>query len=352
VKLDLASGGSVIDKITKYGYLQPMIKTLLTFLLGLMAHQAAIAQYTQDTVVYYMKNSGKAVNAKDSADYLMAILPGDSSTGIWAYPFTELYKNGKRKKVGYTLMQTQNLQLHGNILSFYVSGKKQSIIAYEKGQQIGNSVFYYPNGKLWKLTIEKDEPSNKPFPANPIRHVSILQECRDSTGKVLTENGNGIWINYVDDFTFKSAEGRVVNGREEGEWHGDLSDTTSYSCTYKNGEIAGIGYGFSKSGEKHPFTQVDMTPEFPKGIEAFGRFLSRNINFPWVELEKGIRGRVVVKFVVEKNGQLVDLNIIRSPGARFSAEVLRVLKLSPTWTPGYQYGFPVRVSYTVPVEFN
>jgi TonB family protein len=99
------------------------------------------------------------------------------------------------------------------------------------------------------------------------------------------------------------------------------------------------------------FTEVEQPPAFPGGIKAFGEFLGRNTRYPKEAREKNIQGKVIVSFVVEKDGSLTGLKVMRPISADLDEEALRVLKLSPRWNPGIQNGHKVRVHYSVPIQF-
>jgi TonB family protein len=91
-----------------------------------------------------------------------------------------------------------------------------------------------------------------------------------------------------------------------------------------------------------------VTPSFPGGVDSLSRFLSKNIRW-----ENGMKnGRVIAGFTVGRDGCLTDIKILRGVGTQNDEEVLRVLQLMPKWRPGIQNGRPVRVSYSIPVNFN
>ncbi len=96
----------------------------------------------------------------------------------------------------------------------------------------------------------------------------------------------------------------------------------------------------------------EKPPSFPGGLDAFGRFLSKNIYYPRNDREHNIQGRVLVSFIVEKDGTLTDFKVAHSVSYRIDEEALRVMKKSPKWLPGMQNGQPVRVLYIVPISFN
>lgn len=104
--------------------------------------------------------------------------------------------------------------------------------------------------------------------------------------------------------------------------------------------------------EDEIFDVVDEDPSFPGGIDKFRKFLGSNIVYPRIARELGVQGRVVVQFVVEKDGAVSDIVVVRSLGSGTDEEAIRVLQKMPKWNPGKQDGRVVRVKYTVPIPFS
>lgn len=100
------------------------------------------------------------------------------------------------------------------------------------------------------------------------------------------------------------------------------------------------------------FQVVENMPEFPGGMSALMQFLGKNIKYPVIAQENGVQGRVIVQFVVNKDGTIVDPVVVRSVDPYLDKEALRVVRTMPKWKPGMQRGKPVRVKYTVPVTFK
>ena len=100
------------------------------------------------------------------------------------------------------------------------------------------------------------------------------------------------------------------------------------------------------------FTVVEQMPMFPGGDAALMGYLRDNIHYPTVAAENGVQGRVVVGFVVERDGSITDVNILRGVDPLLDREAMRVVKSMPKWTPGKQNGSAVRVKYQVPVSFR
>jgi protein TonB len=100
------------------------------------------------------------------------------------------------------------------------------------------------------------------------------------------------------------------------------------------------------------YTLVEKQPQFPGGESAMFQFLTENLRYPTLAKENGIEGRVVVSFVVEKDGSLTDLKIVKDIGGGCGEEALRLMQAMPKWVPGQQHGRVVRVAYTLPVSFR
>ena len=97
---------------------------------------------------------------------------------------------------------------------------------------------------------------------------------------------------------------------------------------------------------------VEQMPSFPGGQDALMQYLGVNIKYPKTAVKKGIQGRVIVQFVVEKDGSLTDVRVIEKVAPSLDSEAERVVKSMPNWIPGKQNGSPVRVKYTVPITFK
>lgn len=100
------------------------------------------------------------------------------------------------------------------------------------------------------------------------------------------------------------------------------------------------------------FTFVEEYPEFPGGDKALREYILNNIKYPEVARTSGITGTVYVQFVVEKDGSISDVKVVRGIGGGCDEEAVRVVKSMPRWKPGKQRGQPVRVYFTLPIEFK
>ncbi len=103
--------------------------------------------------------------------------------------------------------------------------------------------------------------------------------------------------------------------------------------------------------ESPVFFIVEDMPEFPGGEGALHKYLATEVNYPVIAQENGIQGRVYVKFVINTDGSVTEVEIARGVDPSLDREALRVVRDMPKWKPGKQRGKAVRVSYTVPINF-
>ena len=104
--------------------------------------------------------------------------------------------------------------------------------------------------------------------------------------------------------------------------------------------------------EEKVFMVVEEQPSFPGGEQARMRYLSNNIDYPQLARESGIQGTVYVTFVVEKDGSITDVRVLRGIGGGCDKEAIRVVKEMPRWEAGMQRGKPVRVQFNMPIRFT
>jgi protein TonB len=110
-------------------------------------------------------------------------------------------------------------------------------------------------------------------------------------------------------------------------------------------------YSQSKEQDDAVYSMVSEQPSFPGGMQKMMKFISENRKYPAEAKAKDIHGKVIVAFVVERDGSLSDVKIRRGIGYGCDEEAIRVIKSMPKWTPGKQNGKAVRVSMMLPVSF-
>ena len=124
----------------------------------------------------------------------------------------------------------------------------------------------------------------------------------------------------------------------------DVENRTNYSY-----DETGNGYADEGDYEEDIFRIVEDMPTFPGDIN---KWLGKNVKYPVIAQENNIQGKVIVQFVIERDGSITDVQVVRPVDPSLDKEAIRVVKSMPKWKPGKQRGKAVRVSYTVPINFR
>ena len=149
---------------------------------------------------------------------------------------------------------------------------------------------------------------------------------------------------------------QVENGVIGGDSFAHASETEKVTSAVKNtaeiGEKAVESSDPKKVFKGKVYDLVDEMPSFPGGLEELYKWIDNNVQYPAVARENGIEGRVILKFIVEKDGSLSDSTVIHSVHPMVDREALRLVGQMPKWNPGRRAGVPVRVRYCLPIKFK
>lgn len=115
---------------------------------------------------------------------------------------------------------------------------------------------------------------------------------------------------------------------------------------------SGTAAAVTEDNEVHNLAEVQVMPTPVGGEDAWTKFLTKNLRFPPEAQDAGVGGKVYMSFVVEKDGSLTDITVVRGAGYGMDEEATRVLKLAKPWKPGIQNGRPVRVKFVIPINFQ
>jgi protein TonB len=138
-----------------------------------------------------------------------------------------------------------------------------------------------------------------------------------------------------------------VEIEDEFDFDMEATDDTEYDFTSMMGDDD------EEIQEEEVFYIVEDMPTFNGGDPAteFRKYIAQNLQYPEIAAENGVSGRVIVQFAVDKTGQVVDANVVRSVDPALDKEAIRVVMSSPKWTPGKQRGKAVKVLFTFPINF-
>ena len=236
----------------------------------------------------------------------------------------------------------------GLCLTFYKSGKKESIYNYKDGQKAGTQYEFFPNGNIYRTLDYRDSTDL----LNDFTDNYLITANYDSLGTTLVENGNGYYKNYDPSSEGLKEEGKVVNGKKDSVWKGSSkSPSLTFVETHENGMMK-TGYAIYKNGETKSYDSRKIAPQFIGGVDVFYKYLSDNIEYPDYEKRKGVQGKVIISFVVEKDGRIADVKVMESVSPGLDKEAKIIISKSPKWLPGRMFGEPVRVFYDVPISFS
>ncbi len=144
-------------------------------------------------------------------------------------------------------------------------------------------------------------------------------------------------IDIVEDDTNIDEELEIQDAEDDSE-NQEVPDVTDFG-----------DYEGEDTGEAQIFQVVEDMPAFPGNVT---KWIAKNVKYPVLAMENGIQGKVYIQFVIEKDGSITDVKVVRGVDASLDKEALRVVKAMPKWKPGKQRGKPVRVSYTLPIFFQ
>ena len=301
--------------------------------------------------VYFLKNDGREVKLKDSADFIRIVQEPDSGSVL--YNVLEYYKNGKPKLVGKS-STVDPIKLEGMMLSYYSNTKRKRVANYNKGKISGVVYDYYPNGKLYRSMDYQSSVQGVEGTGGAPNFMAgeNIQNVYDSTGVEIVKDGNGHYPIFDNDYKYVEEEGDVKNGKRNGIWKGTLNKSKIFFTEeYADGKFI-KGTNTDESGNTKNYTVKEALPTFKGGERAFGNYLSQNIRYPPGARDRNAQGRVILGFVIEKDGSIKDIKILQAVDPELDAEAVRVIRESPQWNPGIQHGVPVRVAYTMPINFT
>lgn len=228
----------------------------------------------------------------------------------------------------------------GNFIYYYDNGNKKTEGVVENERSIGSFLEWYENGVK---KAEGEYIKNEKAFQNDFKILNYW----DDTNKQLVINGNGYVVDVTKDY---SIEGTLKNGLREGIWTGSNKKTKiSFTENYKNGDFIS-GISTDSDNIKHSYNVVEERPEPKNGLSHFMKFISKKMKLP--KLNHSLKGRVVLEFIVEKNGEISDIKVIKSLTPELDKAAIEVLDKYKNWIPGKARGLNVRVRYSLPIMID
>jgi len=159
-------------------------------------------------------------------------------------------------------------------------------------------------------------------------------------------------VDLPDPPTIKEIEQAVISDKTQ---DGIVAPNLVISDNKGSGDGTGTAKDGEGTGDPNAIIDaigVDEYPEFNGGAKAWSKYMERNLRYPYQAQEDGIQGKVFVSFVVERDGSVTDVKVLRGLGYGCDEEAIKVIKKSPLWKPGKNKGVPVRVRYNMAINFQ
>lgn len=203
---------------------------------------------------------------------------------------------------------------------------------------------------LYVTNSKTDKEPQTAATEQPTQLADSIAASQEEAGE--TPNGK------VADNNETRSDGKPTNGNNNDRQLSPSQASSRPNKTTQNGQNAPEPVRSKPLNKPQPvnstrvYDVVEQMPSFPGGISGLRTYLNQNIRYPAEAQENCVQGRVVVSFVVEKDGHISDVTVLRSVDPSLDKEAIRVVRNMPRWTPGKQGGEPVRVRYNVPVSFR
>jgi TonB family protein len=275
------------------------------------------SQNSTDKIVYF-DSIGKYASKEN---YSSSRIIKDYYTEKDLYQIKDYYKSGILKMEGNSKTK-EGFSKEGEFVSYYENGKKKRIENYIKSRLNGSFSEWYEDG-------------------NP-----------QSIGEYFeTENGFSSGIKIYDFWNSKN-EHTVKNGLKDGEWT-DINKISKYQHIeiYNQGKFVS-GKRINSNGIENQYDALETRPLPLKGIADFYKFIGANFIKTKEAVTNKIAGKLIVQFVVEKDGEIVEPKILKSLGYGLDEEAIRAIKSYGNWIPAQQRGIPVRVQYSIPLTIT
>jgi antitoxin component YwqK of YwqJK toxin-antitoxin module len=254
------------------------------------------------------------------------------------YTFFDYYKSGILQMEGNSKIR-EYLKSDGQFVYYFENGKKQKVIRFKDSKPIGNEFNWYENGTI-KSEIEHLEKTKEGYLDFKIN------QFWDSKNIKTVIDGNG---DYEDIGKNGETKGKVKNGFKDGIWTGHNKTLhINFTEKYENGKLIS-GISIDSSNVEYKYEMERKKPEPVKGIKHFYNYIGRNFKLTKEAEINNINGQIILGFVVEKDGNISDIKILKGVDTKLDEEAVRVLNNYGKWLPGKFKGINSKVSYTLPI---
>lgn len=310
------------------------MKSVLLSVLFLMMPVFLLAQDGKDkkTLLDSLENP----TVKDNYTYYKIVknhnIPSDS------YEIRNYYRSGKLYAEGKT---TDSLGYNktGKFITYYENGNKKSEGNYTNSNLTGPYKTWYENGKM-QMDAEYFDTEKT------VGNLKINQ-FYDAKGKQTVKDGNGT---YEEESYGGKSSGKIKNGLKEGEWKGSNTTTKATFVEFYNAGNLISGESTDSDSQKYPYREILENPEPYKGMTNFYKYVAANFHIENVDTP--VSDKIIVSFIVEKDGSVANIKILKGLGGQLDLEAKRIVKKYNGWKPGKVRGMFARISLALPIAIH
>lgn len=234
----------------------------------------------------------------------------------------------------------------GPFSEYHENGRLKNKGTYRESHRVGYLTSWYENGGLHKVL------NYVPIDRIPGTHAKdsfqIIHYWNTSSDQLIKDGNGYCACTFESDVLLE--KGKVVNGFRDSTWQYFSEDTLKFIEEFTAGRFL-TGKAFHK-GKEIIYHQREVQAQYPGGIGAMYKFLQRTVRYPGYAKRKGLQGRIFVKFIVDKDGTLSDITILKGVTESLDEEAMRVIRAMPRWIPGSLRGLRVKSQFVLPVAFK
>jgi TonB family protein len=287
----------------------------------------------------------KSLKPLPSEKFAFAIEERWQEKGVWKAKLINNETGKVMAEYGYA-DSTRNTK-HGSYIEYYDNRKKKVEYTYINGEIDGYFEEWYSDGVLFQKGTRTGEAYWGHFVQN-FADGSLKMEAD------LDINGNGTGVETLAKAGLKG-KGEMRGGKQWGAWaYSDENGQKMMEVVYNQEGTIDKETCFDAQGK--PVTDKpcisDRRPEFPGGADGWAKFLQKNLTYPKEARKSNIQGVVLVKFFVKEDGSISNIKVVQSPDPELSAETLRVMRLSPKWTPAIEFNKAVPFTHIQAITFQ
>lgn len=258
------------------------------------------------------------------------------------YQFSDYYRSGAIQMKAKSTSR-DGYELKGIAISYYESGQEQEQVYYQSGVKLGSYISWHPNGQQ-KIQGEYLKNNDNERQTGDLK----INQFWDDKGLQRVIDGIGYFKGNESETVY--AEGKIKKGLRDSIWSGkDTKLKFNFVEEYQNGTLI-LGKSIDSTGKSYTYKKIEISPEFPGGLNSFYKYIGRNFIIP-MDLEN-VSGKVYYGFVINSDGNTENVKVLRSLHAKLDLVGKNLIENSPLWRPALQRGVPCNVQYFLPISIG